>query len=48
VDKDIVYDVSFQAVILEKQLIVDHFYVLYLDKEYNRGGDTDLSPLFMA
>ena len=48
VDKDIVYDVTFQAVILAKQIPVDHYYVLHLNKEYIRSGELDLSALFIA
>lgn len=48
VDKDIVYDVTFQAVILEKHLSIDHFYVLHLNKVYIRAGELDLSSLFVA
>ena len=48
VDKDIVYDVTFQAAILEKQIKVDHYFVLHLNKEYVRTGELDLSSLFIA
>jgi hypothetical protein len=48
VDKENEYDVTFQAAILEKQIKVDNYYVLHLDKEYNRLGDLDLSSLFIA
>jgi hypothetical protein len=48
VDKDIVYDVTFQAAILEKHIHVDHYYVLHLNKEYVRSGDLDLAALFIA
>lgn len=48
VDKDIVYDVTFQAVILTKQISVDHYYVLHLNKEYIRSGELDLAALFIA
>ncbi len=48
VDKDIVYDVTFQAVILAKQISIDHYYVLHLNKEYIRTGDLDLAALFIA
>lgn len=48
VDKDIVYDVTFQAVILAKQIPVDHYYVLHLNKEYIRTGELDLAALFIA
>lgn len=48
VDKEIVYDVTFQAVILEKQLSIDHYYVLHLNKEYIRSGELDLAALFIA
>jgi len=48
VDKDIVYDVTFQAVILEKQISIDHYYVLHLNKEYIRSGELDLTDLFIA
>jgi hypothetical protein len=48
VDKDIVYDVAFQAAVLDKQIKVDHFYVLHLNKEYNRSGELDLASLFIA
>jgi hypothetical protein len=48
VDKEIVYDVTFQAAVLEDQIMVDHFYVLHLGKEYNRAGELDLSSLFIA
>jgi hypothetical protein len=48
VDKDIVYDLTFQAVILEKHFSIDHFYVLHLNKVYIRSGELDLSSLFVA
>ena len=48
VDKDIVYDVTFQAVILAKQIPIDHYYVLHLNKEYIRSGELDLAALFIA
>ena len=48
VDKDIVYDVTFQAVILGKHFSIDHFYVLHLNKVYIRSGELDLSSLFVA
>ena len=48
VDKDIVYDVTFQAAIMEKQIKVDHYFVLHLNKEYVRSGELDLSSLFIA
>jgi len=48
VDKDIVYDVTFQAVILAKHNPVDHYYVLHLNKEYIRSGELDLAALFIA
>ena len=48
VDKEIVYDVTFQAVILAKQIPIDHYYVLHLNKEYIRSGELDLTALFIA
>jgi hypothetical protein len=48
VDKDIVYDVTFQAVILAKQIPIDHYCVLHLNKEYIRSGELDLAALFIA
>ncbi|HOS44876.1 MAG TPA: DUF2779 domain-containing protein [Paludibacter sp.] len=48
VDKDIVYDVTFQAVILSKHIPVDNYYVLHLNKEYIRSGKLDLAALFIA
>jgi hypothetical protein len=48
VDKDIVYDITFQAAILGKHIKVDHYYVLHLNKEYVRSGELDLSSLFIA
>jgi hypothetical protein len=48
VDKDIVYDVTFQAVILEKHISVEHYYVLHLNKDYIRFGELDLAALFIA
>ncbi len=48
VDKDIVYDVTFQAVILAKHIPVAHYYVLHLNKEYIRSGKLDLAALFIA
>jgi len=48
VDKDIVYDVTFQAVILAKQIPIDHYYVLHLNKDYIRSGELDLTALFIA
>jgi hypothetical protein len=45
VDNDVVYDVTFQAAILEKHLSVNNFYVLHLDKEYHRAGGLELSSL---
>lgn len=48
VDKDIVYDVTFQAVILAKQIPIDHYYVLHLNKEYIRSGELNLTSLFIV
>jgi hypothetical protein len=48
VDKEIVYDVAFQAAILATQIPVDHYYVLHLNKEYIRRGELDLASLFIA
>jgi len=48
VDKDIIYDVTFQAAILERHIHVDHYYVLHLNKEFIRSGDLDPSTLFVA
>jgi hypothetical protein len=48
VDKDIVYDVTFQAAILEKHIHVDHYYVLHLNKDYIRSGELNLAALFIA
>jgi hypothetical protein len=48
VDKENVYDVTFQAVILEKHIFIDNFYVLHLNKGYDRSGELDLSILFTA
>jgi hypothetical protein len=48
VDKENVYDLTFQAIILEKHISVDHFYVLHLNKGYDRSGELDLSALFTA
>lgn len=48
VDKDIAYDVTFQAAILAKHIPVDHYYVLHLNKEYIRSGELDLAALFIA
>jgi hypothetical protein len=48
VDKENVYDVTFQAVILENQISIDNYYVLHLNKEYIRFGDIDLATLFIA
>jgi hypothetical protein len=48
VDKDIVYDVTFQAAILEKQINVAHYYVLHLNKGTIRSGELDLATLFLA
>ena len=48
VDRENVFDVTFQAVILEKQIIIDNLYLLHLDKDYIRSGDLDLASLFIA
>jgi len=48
VDKKNVYDVTFQGIILEEQIPIDHYYVLHLDKEYIRSGNLDLGFLFIA
>lgn len=47
-DKDIVYDVTLQAVILVKHIPIDHYYVLHLNKDYIRSGKLDLTALFIA
>jgi hypothetical protein len=47
-DKENIYDVAYQALVLENQISVDHLYLLHLDKEYSRSGDLDLSRLFIA
>lgn len=48
VDKEIVYDVAFQAAVLEKHFPVDRYIVLDLNKEYTRSGELDLARLFIA
>lgn len=48
VDKDILYDVTFQAAILEKQIQVDDYFVLHPNKEYVRSGELNLAGLFIA
>jgi hypothetical protein len=48
VNKDIKNDITFQALILEKLFKVDHYYVLHLNKEYNRIGALDFSSLFIS
>jgi hypothetical protein len=48
IDKEIIFDVTFQATILEKNKIFDRFYVLHLNKEYIRHGELDIESLFIA
>jgi hypothetical protein len=48
VDKENVYDVTFQAIIIEEHIPIDHYYVLHLNKGYDRSGELDLSALFIA
>ena len=48
VDKENVYDVTFQAIILEKQIPIDHYFVLHLNKEYIRSAELDIESLFKA
>jgi hypothetical protein len=48
VDKENIYDVTYQALVLNNQISIDHFFLLHLDKEYSRSGVLDLSGLFIA
>lgn len=48
VDKANLLDVTFQALILEKHLKIDRYFLLHLNKEYIRSGDVDLSALFTS
>ncbi|MGB8251771.1 MAG: DUF2779 domain-containing protein, partial [Anaerolineaceae bacterium] len=48
VDKENLYDVAFQALILIQQIKVDHYYLLHLNKEYIFKNKLDLSKLFLA
>lgn len=47
VDNDDVYDVTYQALILNRHIVVDHFNILHLNKDYIRNEELDLSLLFM-
>ncbi len=47
VDKEIVWDVTFQAIILEKLFNIENYYVLHLNKDYIRTGELDLNSLFI-
>jgi len=48
VDKDDLYDVAYQALIIKSLIDVDHFYLLHLNKDYVRSGEIDISQLFIA
>ena len=48
VDKEDIYDVGFQALILNHHITVDHFYLLHPNKEYIRNGELEVSQLFIA
>ena len=47
-DKADLFDIAFQALTLKDQIKVDHYYLMYLNKEYIRQGELDLSQLFIA
>ena len=33
-DNDDVYDVTYQVLILNRHIVIDHFFILHLNKEY--------------
>jgi hypothetical protein len=47
VDKEHIYDVTFQALILDHQLTLDQVYIIHLNKEYTLYEALDLSQLFI-
>ncbi len=47
-DKEDIYDVTFQALVLESQIKVDRYYVLHLNKGYTRSNELELAQLFVA
>jgi len=48
VDKENLYDVSFQYVVLSNLLKTDRLFLLHLNKDYIRKGELDISQLFIA
>ena len=47
VDKEHIYDVTFQALILDHQMTLDQVYILHLNKDYILNEELDLSQLLI-
>ena len=47
VDKEHIYDVTFQALILAYQFSLDHVYILHLNKDYTLSATLDPGQLFI-
>lgn len=48
VDKEHLYDVAFQALVLSSQFKLDRLFILHLNKEYTLAESLDLTGLFLA
>lgn len=48
VDKDDLYDVAFQALVLRSRVPLERCFLLHLNKEYTCQGELDLEQLFSA
>lgn len=46
IDKTHLYDITFQSIILDKQITIKHRYLLFLNANYRRKGDLNLNLLF--
>jgi len=47
VDKEHIYDVTFQALILDHQMTLDQVYILHLNKDYTLSAALDPAQLFL-
>jgi len=48
IDKNHIYDVTFQTLVFEKHYDLGDIYILHLNKDYIRKGDLNLVELFVA
>lgn len=48
VDKENIYDIGYQTLILQQHIKVDHLFLVHLNKDYRRCEDLDLSQFFLV